>query len=310
MNFASGWYSVLYSPGAEFMRKILITTVLLAAGVSLSAQATTIIIKTDEVQAKACRAQARLDDGVTPSLAGAHAALQNQNYALAEANLKPLADSIPEAARLYGTMLVSGRPCVKSDAEKGEAYLRKAIEAKDYAAAEILAYYYDQGKYLTQNDKEAFRLYTISAEGGDVTAAVNLGAMYANGRGVARDRHLGLKWAVHAAESGRPMALANIARAYMNGEVLPKDPAKAYFWISAAADRIGNGTQAMRDHVRREQTSIALALSVDGAKKIAESAKSWAPGPGSLDSVLKDELHPAAVDVVQDSPDKNATSPQ
>lgn len=240
--------------------------------------------------AKLCRQQARLDAKLTPSLAGAHDALLQKNFVLAEDHLKPLVDSSPEAARLYGSMLVTGQPCVAADAKKGEALLRKAADAHDIPAASLLANLYLQGTKLPQNEQEAFRLYTLGAESGDAVASVNLALMYMQGRGTARDLHLYLKWAVRGAEAGRPAALGMIATSYMVGNILPKDPKEAYFWICAAADRLSVVPANVQQNIWKKRNAIAAMLSVDDAQAIAKAAKSWSPGAGSLDKVRMAEL--------------------
>ncbi|MGB8601476.1 MAG: tetratricopeptide repeat protein [Rhizomicrobium sp.] len=215
--------------------------------------------------------------------------LHDKKYDLAALHLKPLADTSPEAARLYGDLLVNGPHCVTADAKKGEAYLRKAADAGDTTAKLLLAGYYFNGTRLAQNDEQAFHLYSQTAETGDAVAAVNLAIMYLNGRGTSRDFHLYLKWAVRGAEAGRPAALGMIASSYMYGNVLPKDPKEAYFWICTAVDRLSVAPSDVRENIWKKRNTIAAQLSVDDAQAIARAAKAWSPGARSLDKVLKAE---------------------
>lgn len=235
-----------------------------------------------------------LPTGEAPSVSAARSALGNGHIQLAAAHLKPLADTVPEAAELYGDLLIKGARCVPPDKGNGVAYLRHAIQGKDMHAAAVLAQYYYEGTFLGQNDDEAFRLFTMAAESGDMVSAVNLALMYNAGRGTNRDTHQYLVWMVRAAEAGRPMALTNIAAAYHYGEVLPKDDKVAFFWLCTALYRSGNLSPANRQHILWLRNEIALAISPNDVQKIADRAKAWVPGAGALADVLNAERAEAA----------------
>jgi hypothetical protein len=107
----------------------------------------------------------------------------------------------------------------------------------------------------------------------------------ADGRGVEMDRYQAIMWWVRAAEKGAPFALSNIARAYSTGNALPKDSVKAMFWMLAAWQRM---TPAQHNQVAQNFNNIVRQVSVDDGRRIGEQAQKWAPGPGSLDTVLDD----------------------
>lgn len=259
---------------------------------AVSAQDQTIIVEHSQVTApKIDCSVAAPAAGFTPNLGAGRDALRGGMPLLAVAHLKPLADTVPEAARLYGGLLLTGNACVPADKVRAEALLRQAAAAKDIPAMVFLGGVYRQGKTLPQNDAEALRYYRMAAEAGDMPAAVNLGLMYRDGRGTAPDGHLYLYWTAKAAAAGRPVGLMNIALAYHNGTFLPKDDEAAYFWISVAMGRILAADTTNRQHMIRIRSELAALFSDEDRQRIARKASRWQPGEGALDDVLKAEVH-------------------
>lgn len=270
---------------------IFLTATAMAMLVSASAQDQTIIVeKTQVLPPKVdCSVTAPVA-GFLPNIAAGREAMNNGKPLLATAHLKPLTDTVPEAARLYGWLLLTGNACIPADKTRGEALLRQAADAKDIPAAMLLANSYRQGFRVAQNDAEAFRYYHMAAEAGDMPAAVDLGLMYRDGRGTSADGHQFLYWTAKAAAAGRPAGLLNIAAAYHSGKYLPKDDEAAYFWVCAAMERIMAANPATRQLIIRLRSEVGTAFSDVERMRIARKASRWEPGAGTLNDVLKAEI--------------------
>ncbi len=69
----------------------------------------------------------------------------------------------------------------------------------------------------------------------DAEAAAWLGALYANGLGVGKDLAEAFRLYLLAAEHGNILAANNVAVMYANGEGVEKNPEKASEWLRMAA---------------------------------------------------------------------------
>jgi TPR repeat protein len=202
----------------------------------------------------------------TPSAAAGTAALRDHNYAMARANLKPLAErGDPEGERIYGNLLM--QKCTGlEDKAAAAAWLGKAADGGDLVAKAELGDAYMNGNGVAQDDAKAFALLQAAAMAGNTQAQVNLGYLYLSGRGV-------------------PAALFNIARGYFKGEALPQDNDKAARYMAAAMMR---ATPAQKNRFATEINNITRAISIDDLRHAAERARRWSPGPGSLSDVVDD----------------------
>ena len=71
---------------------------------------------------------------------------------------------------------------------------------------------YITGSGVKQNDANAVKWFTKSAEQGSEFAQLNLGICYEAGRGVEPDTDIALEWYQKAAEQGNQKALAALDR--------------------------------------------------------------------------------------------------
>jgi TPR repeat protein len=102
--------------------------------------------------------------------------------------------------------------------------LRKASDANHPLAQARLADLLRAAEF----EKEAFALYSRSAQQGEPAGQVGLGRAYADGVGVPRDAKLALEWYRKAGQKDYGPAFDQLARAYRTGDLgLPKDLAKA-----------------------------------------------------------------------------------
>ena len=113
---------------------------------------------------------------------------------------------------------------------------------------------YENGQGVSQDDKEAVRLYTLAAEQGDAWAQYNLGVIYDEGEGVPQDDKEAVKWYRLAAEQGVAMAQLNLGVMYFYGRGVLADYVIAHMWYDIA-DVNGNEKGAgNREDIAKEMT--------------------------------------------------------
>ena len=94
-------------------------------------------------------------------------------------------------------------------------------------------YYLGQG--VPQEDKEAVKWYTKSAEQGLAQAQFNLGVRYDNGQGVPQDYKEAVKWYRKAAEQGDAKAQSILGSMYYLGQGVLQDDVMAHMYWNIAA---------------------------------------------------------------------------
>jgi TPR repeat protein len=266
------------------MRNVLINGAILLAFLSPAFADTTVTITETNTECHVSPPE-EVASPVKPSAAAGTAAARDHNYALARANLKPLAESGDlEGERLYGLLLMQKCTGIQ-DKTAAASWLGKAADGGDVVAKAELGNAYMNGNGVAQDDAKAFALIQAAAAAGNPGAEVNLGYFYLSGRGVEKDRYQGMVWTVKAAEQGFPAALFNIAHAYFRGEALPQDNDKAARYMVAGMMR---STPAQKSRFAADINNISRAVSTDDLKHAADRAKRWSPGPGSLSDVLDD----------------------
>ena len=222
---------------------------------------------------------------VTPSVAAGTAAANSKNFALAEANFRPVAESgNADGERALGQLLMQNCTGLQ-DKQAAVAWLSKAADANNIPAATQLGIAYMNGDGTAQDDNKAFALLTKGAAAGNPGAERALGYLYLNGRGVAQDRYVGMLWSIKAGERADATALSNIGGAYFRGDALPQDNAKAAYYISVA---LLHAAPADIPRFTLNRNSVARMLSEDDMQYEAKRAKDWAPGPDSLTQVIQD----------------------
>ena len=145
-------------------------------------------------------------------------------------------------------------------AEQGDAY-----------AQYNLAYMYDIGQGVLQDDQTAVKWYTLAAEQGDADAQYNLAYMYKNGEGVLQDYKTAVKWYTLAAEQGFAKAQNNLGVLYAQGNGVLQDYTYAHMWLNiAAASGDGDAAEArntVQESMTPAQIEQAQALARECVKK-------------------------------------------
>ena len=100
-----------------------------------------------------------------------------------------------------------------------------------------LAWLYENGTGVSQNDSEALEWYRKAAEKGNADAQIELGKRYFEGRGVSTNEDEAVKWYTKAAENGNTDAQLALGDRYF---VEQKYSAAAKWYRKAAEQRISN----------------------------------------------------------------------
>ena len=117
-------------------------------------------------------------------------------------------------------------------------------ERGDPDAQYYLGAFYQVGRGIQKNIKQALNLYTSAAEQGHADARFALGAMYHIGQDVKQDYKQAVKWYSLAAEQGMPEAQFNLGKMYDIGSDANKESKKET--RQGSADR----------NVRRQQGNL------------------------------------------------------
>lgn len=89
---------------------------------------------------------------------------------------------------------------------------------------------YDEGRY-----SEAFEIWAMRANGGDVNAQIKISGMYARGEGVKKNPEMAVFWVKKAAVRGDMVAQHYLARSYERGIGTGKDLCLAFKWYKESA---------------------------------------------------------------------------
>jgi hypothetical protein len=102
------------------------------------------------------------------------------------------------------------------------------------------------------------------AQGGDAAAQYLVGTLYrqdGHGRNsLPRDFAKAVRWFRLAAKQGHALALLELGRAYASGEGARRNDARAYLWLSLAADALTSGETTAKDLAVEERDEVAARL--------------------------------------------------
>ena len=183
---------------------------------------------------------------------------------------------------LIAVLSVSGLSATAQYAQENEAGLAAAMagdmqtawdiwkplaDAGDARAQSNIGVMYDQGQVVAEDDAEAVRWLTLSAEGGFPTGQFNLANMYKNGAGVVQNLTLAVRWYQAAARQGHPQAQMALMQALYFGNGVSRDHAKAYMWLVIAAEA---GFAGAADNLADFEVRVGKAAVVRGREMAAK----------------------------------------
>lgn len=125
---------------------------------------------------------------------------------------------------------------VEENKKEAFRYFKLAAEKGHIMAHYYLGWYYSGGFAGRKNFTKAMAHYQIAAEGGDVWSMTNLGRMHALGMGTRRDYVAAAEWYLKAADLGDPLAISNLAWCFEHGKGVEKSRDEAMFLYLAAGD--------------------------------------------------------------------------
>ena len=155
----------------------------------------------------------------------------------------------------------------QSDKVNFDNCLAEAQQGNDIAQYN-LALMYNDGRGVTQDYKQAVKLYRKAAEQGLASAQFNLGNMYNGGQGVTQDYKQAVKWYRKAAEQGYARAQFNLGNMYASGQGVTQDYVLAHMWWNIAAS-------AGIESALKNRDRVAEVLSPSQIKKAHEMAREW-----------------------------------
>ena len=125
---------------------------------------------------------------------------------------------------------------VEQNEDRALYWYRRGAEAGSDYCMYCLGWNYSNGEGVEQNMTEAIRWYTAAAEGGNADAMHELGWHYDHGEGVEQDMKKAICWYERAAEQNHPAAMNSLGECYAMGLGVPRDLETAMEWYRRAAE--------------------------------------------------------------------------
>ena len=155
----------------------------------------------------------------------------------------------------------------QSDKVNFDNCLAEAQQGNDIAQYN-LALMYNDGRGVTQDYKQAVKLYRKAAEQGYASAQYNLALRYDNGQGVTQDYKQAVKWYRKSAEQGHADAQLNLGLRYVNGQGVTQDYVLAHMWWNIAA------SSGLKDATKNRDI-VAKKMSPSQIEKAQDMAREW-----------------------------------
>ena len=165
----------------------------------------------------------------------------------------------PEGHEALAWFYDMGRGVTEDDSRAAFHFL-KAAEAGSAHAQWRLGVMLDLGQGVAENPDEAFSWISKSAAQDYAEAFVSLGVLYARGRGTPRDFARSRYWYLKAARAGAAHGFYGIGVLHEQGEGVEADPVEALAWfLVAAVQGDGEARQAVgRFRLPPERTRAAV----------------------------------------------------
>ncbi|MFZ7223917.1 tetratricopeptide repeat protein [Avibacterium avium] len=116
-------------------------------------------------------------------------------------------------------------------------WITQSAEQNFAGAQFVLGDIYSAGELVKQNDAEALVWYRKAADKGFPLAQLRLGILYWQGKTVNKDTQKAVSWFEKAAYQGEPEAQFYLAKAYYSGEGVKQDKTQATEWVKKACGR-------------------------------------------------------------------------
>jgi TPR repeat protein len=153
---------------------------------------------------------------------------------------------------------------VKPNFEASSRWLKMAADKGDAMSIHNLAYHYNYGLGVAQDDAKAAELYLKAAKLGVAASQNNLGWAYYTGVGVTESLPDAIYWITKSAEQGEAFAYGSLCEISGTTALFRNDPAEAVMWCGLAVEHLTDGNakeaaQAVYDEIRKTVSSEVLA---------------------------------------------------
>jgi TPR repeat protein len=163
------------------------------------------------------------------------------------------------AIYILATLYYNGGRDVKQDHRQATKLFTIAAERGIAIAQYQLAEMYFYGTEIPQNDAQALRWYRAAAMQGMPEAQFGLGNIYSQGRGTAVDMAKAAYWYEQAAVQDYGPAQYELGKIYAAGTGVEKDLVTAYKWLSLASSRSVLEAVGDRDNLRSSMNEEQIA---------------------------------------------------
>ena len=138
-----------------------------------------------------------------------------------------------------------------------------------------LAFMYDNGNGVPEDDAEAVKWFRLAADQGLAGAQHNLGLAYANGNGVPQNYAEAVKWYRLGAYQGNEYAQSNLGFMYATGAGVVINYVTAYAWFNIAAAAGVELALNNRLILEQEMTPAQIAEAQQLSTEIFERIQQW-----------------------------------
>jgi hypothetical protein len=121
--------------------------------------------------------------------------------------------------------------------DKAIKLCKKAIDAGDHHAMNLMGLMYLGGKAIGKDEKNGVEWYQKAANKGNVFSITNLGYFYIEGKYVTKDVDKARNLYLQAANKGFPNACEHLGKMYYDGNGVTQNYTEAFEWYQKAADR-------------------------------------------------------------------------
>ncbi|KAI3384106.1 hypothetical protein SNEBB_009399 [Seison nebaliae] len=145
--------------------------------------------------------------------------------------------NMPNALAFIGKMYLEGNHGIERNYNLAFKYLKKAVDNNNMIAQATLGYMYYFGIYVEKDEKEAFALFSKSANQGYGEGQLFLGMMHFNGEGTPKNYKLAEKNFRLACQGGHVLAFHSLGEMYAAGIGVVRHCATAVELFRTVAER-------------------------------------------------------------------------
>ncbi|NOG70629.1 sel1 repeat family protein [Roseicella sp. DB1501] len=178
----------------------------------------------------------------------------------------PAEAGYPPAQRNLAGLLLRGGAGIETDFARAAALYRRAAEAGDALAQDMLSWMLLEGEVMPPDPTEARRWAEAAAAQGIAAAMTRLGMLHHHAMGVPRDPAMAVRWWRQAAARGDADGQAMLGAALHLGAGIAADPVAALTWLLRAQ---AGGSQLARPFLGPARAGLDAAGQAEAAARAA-----------------------------------------